>query len=99
MPAPKPSTLPDWATSASGADMTAPSSGKQAQGWTASEFPPHNYFNWWQNLVGQWTDYLNDFEANTHTWTAVQTHTVTTGSAVVASSSSSTSTDAAGKFT
>jgi hypothetical protein len=71
MPAPKPSSLPDWDTSLS--NLAAPSGGQIASGWTIDQVPPSNWFNWWMNLVGQWSDYLNDFEIQSHTWTAAQT--------------------------
>lgn len=43
-----PALLPIWA--ASGAIAT-PDNSKIAQGWLISEKPPHEYMNWWMNLV------------------------------------------------
>lgn len=48
----KPSQLPTWATDP-GANITDPGTAKKAQGWIA-ELPPHEFFNYWQNLVYQW---------------------------------------------
>ncbi len=53
----KPSELPIWATD-SGAAVVDPGTAKKQQGWTA-EIPPHEFFNFWQNLVYQWVLYLD----------------------------------------
>lgn len=71
MPAPKPASLPDWDTTL--ANLLMPPGGQIASGWANGQVVPSNWLNWWMNLVGQWEDYLNDFEANLHTWIAVQT--------------------------
>jgi hypothetical protein len=52
-----PVQIPTWATDG-GASITDPGATKQGIGWIV-EIPPHEYFNWWQNLVGQWIVYLN----------------------------------------
>lgn len=49
---PAPPKLPTWATGA--ASILEPSDGKKAQGWVPGEQPPAAFFNYWQNLVGQW---------------------------------------------
>jgi len=41
------------------ASITDPGALKQALGWVLQEKPPHGFFNWWQNLVGDWFDYLD----------------------------------------
>jgi hypothetical protein len=57
---PKPSSIPEWASSPSDpGDIVEPSGAKKQDGWNASERPPAQYFNWWQNLVYQWVDYLD----------------------------------------
>lgn len=53
----KPVIFPTWATDA-GAAVTNPGVSKQADGWVV-ELPPLEYFNWWQNLVGQWVEYFD----------------------------------------
>lgn len=70
MPAPKPGTVADWDTNL--ANLLAASAGQIAAGWANGQIPPSNWMNWWMNLVGQWTDYLRDFELIAHTWTAGQ---------------------------
>jgi len=49
----KPTDLPEWATDP-GADKTAPPIAKQEGGWLPLEKPPHQWFNWFFNLVYQW---------------------------------------------
>ncbi len=56
----RPDDLPDWATSGA---TVAPSLGKRAAGWLVGEKPGAQFFNWWQNLVGKWTEYLDDERA------------------------------------
>lgn len=67
---PKPSTLPRWANLAAPADIVDPPSGKKDSGWLTGEKPPHSYFNWWKNLVYQWTVYLDGLTGEALTWTA-----------------------------
>jgi len=63
---PRPSQLPEWASTALNngpggePNIIEPSAAKKARGWDAQEFPPRNYFNWWMNLVYEWTCYLRD---------------------------------------
>lgn len=64
----KPASLPRWADV--GGDIVEPSSGKKDIGWIVSEQPPHSYFNWFQNLVYQWCDYLDGLTDEALTWTA-----------------------------
>lgn len=54
-----PSKLPEWATGA--ADVVEPSAGKKGTGWVNGERPPPEYFNWWQELVHDWTEALNQY--------------------------------------
>lgn len=54
----KPSSLPRWADV--GGAIVEPPDGKKDVGWVTGEKPPAQYFNWWKNLVYQWTDYLDD---------------------------------------
>ena len=53
----KPGDVPEWANTG---DIDVPSAGKRLLGWIL-EKPPFQFFNWWQNLVGQWTVYLDKF--------------------------------------
>lgn len=71
MPSPKPPSAADWDTTL--ANLLAPPGGQIASGWANSQVVPSNWLNWWMNLVGTWTDYLNDFETHALTWTALQT--------------------------
>ena len=59
----KPTDLPEWATDP-GADKTAPPTAKQEGGWLPLEKPPHQWFNWFFNLVYQWIAFLQDYAAN-----------------------------------
>lgn len=81
MPAPKPGTVADWDTS--NLNLAMPSGGQIASGWTVDQVVPSNWLNWFMNLVGQWTDYLRDFEIQAHTWTVTQTFTPTAASSAV----------------
>ncbi len=59
-----PSNFPVWASS----DQTDPISGqnnvlvpppeKQTYGWSRSEFPPRQWFNWLARVTNQWIEYL-----------------------------------------
>ncbi len=62
----KPSDLPTWATDG-GADIVEPNAGKQALGHRAGERPPAQYFNWWQNLVFQWIEWIDQILEHTFT--------------------------------
>ena len=54
----KPNLIPTWATDALAA-IVNPGTTKQGLGWV-QEKPPHEFFNWWQNLVGEWVNYLQN---------------------------------------
>lgn len=54
----KPQDNPVWATSG-GAEILAPSGTKQQQGFV-EEVPDHKWQNWWQNLVYQWQQWLEN---------------------------------------
>lgn len=70
----KPGTKLPWATSATGlANSSAPPSGKILDGWAVGEHPPAQWWNSRWNLLGQWVDWLDAFEATARTWTALQT--------------------------
>lgn len=59
----KPANTARWAQTAGGtlsSEIVEPSSGEKDSGWADAQLPPHDYFNWWQNLVHQWVLYLND---------------------------------------
>ncbi|SRR6266849_118349 len=71
MPAPKPTTVPDWDTAQ--LNLLTPPGGQITNGWTNGQVVPSNWLNWFMNLVGQWTDYLRDFELIAHTWSLLQT--------------------------
>jgi hypothetical protein len=73
MPLPsKPLELPEWA-SGGGAPITDPSSSEKQAGWSVGALPPAEYFNWWQKLVWNWTQWLNSLTDQVLTWTAAQT--------------------------
>jgi outer membrane protein assembly factor BamB len=59
MPTP-PSTRPSWANSAAPSDIATPPSATQAAGWLGGVKPPHEWVNWWWQLVGQWIDFVAD---------------------------------------
>ena len=58
----KPSKLPEWDKNET--DTTEPTTSRKDDGWvvTASvpEKPPYQMFNWWQNNVYKWIDWLKD---------------------------------------
>lgn len=72
---PAPSTLPVWATDQQALIVTPPLA-KQQQGWTTDtntpqgqgEKPPLQYFNWYQNLVYQWIQFLSQAVGNLPTF-------------------------------
>jgi hypothetical protein len=68
----KPTQLPEWATSVS-ADVTEPLLAKKQTGWVNSELPPAGWFNWWMELVYNWSAYLDDLANQVFTWTAQHT--------------------------
>jgi DNA-binding beta-propeller fold protein YncE len=55
----RPTKLPEWASGAS-AEVTEPSEAKKDLGWVSGgEKPPHDVFNWWQELVYDWLSYID----------------------------------------
>jgi hypothetical protein len=54
---PKPTKLPEWASDVSAA-IVEPAELKKDLGWVV-EKPPHQFFNWWMNLVFLWTSYFD----------------------------------------
>lgn len=68
----KPTSLPIWATDG-GAAITEPLLAEKEIGWTSSQKPPAQWFNWWQKTVYLWMVWLDAFESTVHTWTAAQT--------------------------
>lgn len=61
----KPTTLPRWSELAgnfqiAGVNETVPVSGKQDIGWVPGEEPPAGYLNWYQRVVYDWMQFLND---------------------------------------
>lgn len=62
----KPTDLPEWATGPT-ADVQEPPPGKKAGGWQLLEKPPHQWFNWFFNLVYSWLAFLKDYaEGHAH---------------------------------
>lgn len=58
---PIPSAQPVWATTPNVNGLIEPSPAKQALGWVGGgEKPPYQTFNWWQNLVYQWTVFAEE---------------------------------------
>jgi hypothetical protein len=58
---PRPTEHPDWATAPSSpTDIVRPPAARIADGWNPAERPPAQYWNWWQNLVGQWARWLDE---------------------------------------
>jgi len=58
----KPAKLPVWATDAA-ADVEEPPAAKKLVGWL-KEKPPHQWFNWWQELVHDWCAFVDDYSEN-----------------------------------
>jgi hypothetical protein len=59
----KPSALPRWARTAGDVDsayIVEPSSTRKDEGWRSGKRPPASMFNWWQNLVYKWIQYISD---------------------------------------
>jgi len=69
---PQPTELPRWADQAATGDVVEPNETKKGAGWVVEQ-PPHNYFNWWMNLVYRWCGYVAGLTAEVLTWTARQT--------------------------
>ncbi len=65
----KPTTLPEWASSAI-AGITEPSTLQKQSGWAVRQKPPAQYLNWWQKLVYQWIVWLDGLTNEALTWAA-----------------------------
>jgi len=68
----KPATLPEWATSGSAA-VLEPLLAEKQLGWVPGSRGPAQWFNWWMELVFEWMVWLEAFESDPHTWSALQT--------------------------
>ncbi len=95
----KPTDYADWATEdqinpVSGqSNKSEPPSSEVESGWTYLEKPPRQWFNWWQNVVGQWVRYLEFISLYRTVATTVTTDTTlvgTTTKTVVPCNSAST---------
>jgi len=53
----KPTKFPTWATD--GTNVVEPPDAKKATGWVPLEEPPSSWFNWWQNNVNAWVEWLD----------------------------------------
>jgi len=60
--APRPTTDPTWATGGSAVKIN-PTTAKRQAGWTNSEKPPAGFWNYTQNSVGEWIQYLDESAA------------------------------------
>lgn len=56
----KPSSLPEWASDLS--NVTEPSSGQKATGWTSGQDGVSSYENWKSELIYRWCEYVRDGE-------------------------------------
>ena len=59
----RPTKLPNWADAAVVGDIVEPTEVKKSAGWEKvggiPEKPPYQYFNYWQNSVYNWVNYLD----------------------------------------
>jgi hypothetical protein len=59
----RPTKLPNWADTAGVGDIVEPTEVKKSAGWEKvggiPEKPPYQYFNYWQNSVYNWVNYLD----------------------------------------
>lgn len=53
----KPSKINEWADTGT---VVEPSEAKKDSGWVAPELPPDTFFNWWMNIAGQWTKWVDE---------------------------------------
>lgn len=67
----KPTNIAEWGTGA--APIVEPSTPQKQAGWPVDYKPPAQWFNWWMKLVHLWIVWLDAFESDPHTWTALQT--------------------------
>lgn len=70
----KPGFLPRWATGG-GAVVVDPPSGKKDQGYVSAEVPTEGHMNWLFNTNYLWATYLDNLEAEPHSWTAANEFT------------------------
>ncbi len=70
----KPTQLPTWATS--GTNISEPATGRKTAGWLSGMAAAAGFFNWWQNLVYRWVDWLSG-ESYNHRANAIAQPTVT----------------------
>lgn len=61
-----PEDLPIWATAGS-AEITEPATSQKTNGWRQEDRPPHQYVNWFWNLVYQWVVNLSQGAARFET--------------------------------
>lgn len=61
---PRPSALPEWASSPASGDILEPSAGRKASGWVrvngVPEKPPYQTFNWYQERVYRWIQWFDE---------------------------------------
>lgn len=67
----KPTNIAEWGTGA--APIVEPTTPQKQAGWPVDYKPPAQWFNWWMKLVHLWIVWLDAFETEAHTWTALQT--------------------------
>jgi hypothetical protein len=84
-----PTTTPTWATDPS-AQVTAPSSDKQATGWIGGEEPPAGFLNWLFTWLCQWIAWLNTQVAGTWRWSPAVPMNVSAGPLYTTMAQSST---------
>jgi len=53
----KPTKIPRWADTGT---IVEPAEAKKDSGWVTTEKPPASYFNWLENLSGQWFKWLDE---------------------------------------
>ena len=66
----KPGNLAEWATGGS-ALITEPLLAEKELGWEPGKRPPAQWMNWWRKVVHLWIVWLDAFESEAHTWTAL----------------------------
>jgi hypothetical protein len=74
MPAPKPATMPRWATVDGinpATNVSAPPSAKQDTGFPAGDPVPSALLNWFLFWIYLWIEYLNDLASEAFTWTGL----------------------------
>lgn len=82
----KPTEKPEWASN-NPTGIVSPSASKKESGWTGPpEKPPYQFFNWFQNLVFKWIDWLEEKASLTFGGKPITTLTITSGSITATSS-------------